>query len=66
MIQHIGNFTQYLASHQSEYDIDLEEGMMISGGSAGGQLASAVALAIDSRYYYEIILGLKISRTSST
>ncbi|MHA1805495.1 MAG: alpha/beta hydrolase [Promethearchaeota archaeon] len=52
MIRHIGEFTKYLAAHADQYNANLNS-VFISGGSAGGHLACATALAIDSgRYRY--------------
>ncbi len=45
MVRHLGLFTRYLAGHAAEYRLDLDS-VFISGGSAGGQLATAAALAI--------------------
>ncbi len=53
MMRHIGVFTQYLVSHADEYGANLNS-VFVSGGSAGGHLASAVALAIASGNYTEI------------
>ncbi|MHA1986921.1 MAG: alpha/beta hydrolase fold domain-containing protein [Promethearchaeota archaeon] len=53
MMRHIGAFTKYLAIHADEYDANLNS-VFVSGGSAGGHLASAVALAIASGNYSDI------------
>jgi acetyl esterase/lipase len=53
MMRHIGVFTQYLVSHADEYGANVDS-VFVSGGSAGGHLASAVALAISSGNYTEI------------
>lgn len=45
MVRHLGLFTRYLAGHAAEYGLALDS-VFISGGSAGGQLATAAALAI--------------------
>lgn len=45
MMSQIGDFCKYLAIHQAEYGANLSS-TFISGGSAGGQLTCAVALAI--------------------
>jgi len=45
MMRHIGVFTKYLVLHENEYGANLNS-VFVSGGSAGGHLASAVALAI--------------------
>ncbi len=47
MVRHIGNFTQYLGNHAAEYGANLSS-VFVSGGSAGGQLASITALGISS------------------
>jgi len=53
MMRHIGAFTKYLVSHADEYGANLNS-VFVSGGSAGGHLASAVALAIASGNYTDI------------
>jgi predicted esterase len=53
MMRHIGAFTQYLTAHADEYGANLNS-VFVSGGSAGGHLASAVALAIASGNYTDI------------
>jgi hypothetical protein len=53
MMRHIGAFTNYLSIHADEYGANLDS-VFVSGGSAGGHLASAVALAISSGNYTEI------------
>ncbi|MFX1281541.1 MAG: alpha/beta hydrolase [Promethearchaeota archaeon] len=53
MMRHIGEFTKYLSLHSNEYGANLDS-VFISGGSAGGHLASAVALAITSGNYTDI------------
>ncbi|MBY8990283.1 MAG: alpha/beta hydrolase fold domain-containing protein [Candidatus Lokiarchaeota archaeon] len=53
MMRHIGEFTKYLTLHATEYGANLDS-VFLSGGSAGGHLASAVALAIASNNYTEI------------
>lgn len=50
MIRHIGNFTQYLTAHAEDYNANLDS-VFVSGGSAGGHLTCAVALAIASGNY---------------
>lgn len=45
MVRHLGIFTRYLADHALEYGLD-PGAVFISGGSAGGQLTTAVALAM--------------------
>ena len=49
-VRHIGLFTQYLAEHAEEYGLDLST-TFISGGSAGGHLATASALAMTEGKY---------------
>ncbi|RSK26614.1 alpha/beta hydrolase [Bacillus sp. HMF5848] len=53
MLSHIGIFTNYLAEHANEYKADLDS-VFFSGGSAGGQLATATALAIENGSYNDI------------
>ena len=53
MLRHIGNFTHYLAQHAQEYGANLNS-VFISGGSAGGHLTCATALAIASGNYTSI------------
>jgi acetyl esterase/lipase len=53
LIRHIGNFTYFLASHSSEYSANLDS-VFVSGGSAGGHLACATALGLDSGLYTDI------------
>ena len=50
IIRHIGNFTYFLTSHASDYNANLDS-VFVSGGSAGGHLACAVALGLDSGPY---------------
>ncbi|MBP1970173.1 acetyl esterase/lipase/uncharacterized integral membrane protein [Virgibacillus natechei] len=45
MVRHLGLFTDYLAEHRTEYGANLDS-VFISGGSAGGQLATAVGLGL--------------------
>ncbi|KKL85041.1 hypothetical protein LCGC14_1958690 [marine sediment metagenome] len=56
MMRHIGEFTKYLSEHAVEYGANLDS-VFFSGGSAGGHLASAVALAISSGNYTDIFGG---------
>jgi len=44
LVRHVGLFANYLSVHKDEYDVDLNK-VFISGGSAGGHLATAYALA---------------------
>lgn len=53
MVRHLGIFTKYLARHGAAYDLDLHS-VFISGGSAGGQLATAAALAASSGRYPDL------------
>ncbi|HMF30893.1 MAG TPA: alpha/beta hydrolase, partial [Candidatus Lokiarchaeia archaeon] len=50
MVRHIGIFCEYLAAHQAQYGANLSS-VFISGGSAGGHLTCAAALAIASGQY---------------
>ena len=50
MVRQIGNFTQYLAANNSLFNANLSS-VFISGGSAGGQMTCATALAIWSGNY---------------
>lgn len=53
MVRHLGLFTTYLAEHKEEYGANLNS-VFISGGSAGGHLANAVALGINIGEYTDI------------
>ncbi|TFF63561.1 MAG: hypothetical protein EU521_01175 [Promethearchaeota archaeon] len=53
MIRHIGNFTYYLEKNSDKFGANLNS-VFISGGSAGGHLTCASALAIASGNYFEI------------
>jgi len=53
MMRHIGIFTNYLVDHANIYGANLGS-VFISGGSAGGHLTCAVALAIASGNYTNI------------
>lgn len=53
MIRHIGVFTSYITNHTEIYGANLDS-VFISGGSAGGHLTCAVALAIASGNYTDI------------
>ncbi len=53
MVRHLGIFTKYLARHAAAYDLDLDS-VFISGGSAGGQLSAAVALAASEGFYPDL------------
>ncbi|MFW9968832.1 MAG: alpha/beta hydrolase fold domain-containing protein [Candidatus Odinarchaeota archaeon] len=53
MMRHIGAFTNYLTDNAEIYGANLDS-VFISGGSAGGHLTCAVALAIASGNYTDI------------
>ncbi|MHA2325546.1 MAG: alpha/beta hydrolase fold domain-containing protein, partial [Promethearchaeota archaeon] len=53
MMRHIGNFTNYISLNADKFNANLDS-VFVSGGSAGGHLASAVALAISSGNYTDI------------
>ena len=53
MIRHLGEFTKYMAAHAAAYDLDLDS-VFITGGSAGGQLSTALALAISGENHPEL------------
>ena len=53
MMRHIGVFTNYLTDNADSYGANLDS-VFISGGSAGGHLTCAVALAIASGDYTDI------------
>lgn len=55
MFSHIGIFIQYLITNNEKFGVDLES-VFISGGSAGGHLACAAALAI-ANGSYEYLFG---------
>ena len=60
MVRHIGIFTKYLAANAKKYGANLNS-VFISGGSAGGHLTCAVALAMASgEFYYMFSPNLKI------
>jgi acetyl esterase/lipase len=50
MLRHVGYFCKYLCDNQAKYGANLSS-VFVSGGSAGGQLTCATALAIASRNY---------------
>jgi hypothetical protein len=53
MMRHIGIFTKYLADNAKTYGANLDS-IYISGGSAGGHLTCAAALAIASGDYIDM------------
>lgn len=53
MINHIGIFTKYIEKNYKEYNTNLDS-VFISGGSAGGHLATVASLAINSGRYNDI------------
>ncbi|MHA1913211.1 MAG: alpha/beta hydrolase [Promethearchaeota archaeon] len=53
MLRHIGAFTHFLSNHSEDFGVNLNS-VFVSGGSAGGQLASATGLAIASGNYTDI------------
>ncbi len=53
LVRHIGNFTYFLSSHASDYGANLDS-VFVSGSSAGGQLACATALGLDSGLYSDL------------
>jgi acetyl esterase/lipase len=52
LVRHIGNFTYFLEDHASEYNANIDS-VFVSGGSAGGHLACALALGLESGLYTE-------------
>ncbi|GEK91215.1 alpha/beta hydrolase [Alkalibacterium kapii] len=54
MVRHLSIFTTYLAENKEDYGADIDS-VFISGGSAGGHLASALALAQASGDYTDLI-----------
>lgn len=50
MIKHIGYFTKYLEQNKQKYNADTSK-VIISGGSSGGQLATAIALSYENEKY---------------
>ncbi len=53
IIRHIGHFTYFLADHADDYGANLDS-VFISGGSAGGFLATAAALMTNNGTYSDI------------
>lgn len=53
MVRHIGLFCQNLTANQAKYGANLSS-VFISGGSAGGHLTCATALAIASKNYTDL------------
>ncbi|MFL2060622.1 alpha/beta hydrolase fold domain-containing protein [Marinilactibacillus psychrotolerans] len=54
MVRHLGIFTTYLADHHEEYSANIDS-VFVSGGSAGGHLANAVALGLSSGEYTDLL-----------
>lgn len=54
MIRHLGIFTRFLEKHAADYGADLDA-VFISGGSAGGHLATALTLALSRGAYPELV-----------
>ncbi|MDZ7835621.1 MAG: alpha/beta hydrolase [Alkalibacterium sp.] len=54
MVRHLGLFTSYLADNHETYGADIAS-VFVSGGSAGGHLANALALGSANGEYTEII-----------
>jgi acetyl esterase/lipase/uncharacterized membrane protein SirB2 len=54
MMRHLGIFTKYLAKNKDLFSANLNS-VFISGGSAGGQLANALALGITSGKYSDLL-----------
>lgn len=54
MVRHLGLFTTYLADNHTDYGANIDS-VFVSGGSAGGQLATALALASASGEYPDLI-----------
>jgi acetyl esterase/lipase len=63
MVRHVGIFTSYIADKADYYQFDTER-VIVSGGSAGGQLAIAAGLAMSGGHYADwfspdlIVLGI--------
>lgn len=53
MVRHIGKFLEYLSKHSEDYNANTYS-VFISGGSAGGNLALASGLALESDKYSDI------------
>ncbi|QAA33788.1 alpha/beta hydrolase [Clostridium manihotivorum] len=54
MMRHLGIFTKYLAQNKDLFSANINS-VFISGGSAGGQLANALALGISSGKYSDLL-----------
>lgn len=54
MVRHLGIFTTYLADNHEDFGADIDS-VFVSGGSAGGHLASALALGSASGEYPDLI-----------
>jgi len=50
LVRHIGLFANYLSVNKEEYNVDLDN-VIVSGGSAGGHLATAFSLASTNPEY---------------
>ncbi|MFL2077199.1 alpha/beta hydrolase [Marinilactibacillus psychrotolerans] len=54
MVRHLGIFSTYLADHHEEYSANIDS-VFVSGGSAGGHLANALALGLSSGEYTALL-----------
>lgn len=54
MVRHLCIFTTFLADHHEEYGANIDS-VFVSGGSAGGHLANAVALGLASGQYTDLL-----------
>ncbi|EXJ22524.1 putative esterase/lipase [Alkalibacterium sp. AK22] len=54
MVRHLGIFLTHLADSQDVYGADIDS-VFLSGGSAGGHLANAVALGLTSGAYTDVL-----------
>ncbi|MFX0025918.1 MAG: alpha/beta hydrolase [Candidatus Hermodarchaeota archaeon] len=54
MVRHIGIFTNYLAANAQKYGANLDS-VFVTGGSSGGHLTCATALAIANGNYSDIL-----------
>lgn len=53
MVNHIAAFINYMDEHKEKYNVNMDS-VFISGGSAGGHLATTTGLAITSGEYQDI------------